>query len=92
MIKSFKPKGLELFFATGNIADIQAKHKNKLRLQLAALDTALVIDDLDLPEYRLHKLKDNRQHFWSITVNTNWRLSFQFIKGDIHIINYEDYH
>jgi proteic killer suppression protein len=38
-------------------------------LQLAALDTAYCIDELDIPGYRLHPLKGNRKVLWSITVN-----------------------
>ena len=60
MIKSFKHKGLKRFFETGSKAGIQAKHERKLRMQLAALDTAIAIDDLDIPGYRLHYLKGNR--------------------------------
>ena len=48
MIKSFNHKGLELFFATGKTSGIQAKHKAKLRMQLSALDTAKIIEDMDL--------------------------------------------
>lgn len=92
MIKSFKHKGLKLFFEKGDYSGIQAKHRKRLRLQLSALDTAQIIDDMDLPEYRLHKLKGDRKDFWSITVNGNWRLTFEFIEGDAYVINYEDYH
>jgi hypothetical protein len=37
VIKSFKHKGLEHFYRTGKTAGIQPKHKNRLRMQLAAL-------------------------------------------------------
>lgn len=92
MIKSFKHKGLKIFFDTGKTAGIQDKHKKKLRLQLAALDTATVIEDMDLPGYNLHELKGNRKGTWSITVNGNWRMTFEYTNGDAYIINYEDYH
>lgn len=92
MIKSFKHKGLKIFFDTGKTAGIQDKHKKKLRLQLAALDTATVIEDMDLPGYNLHELKGNRKGTWSITVNGNWRMTFEYKNGDAYIINYEDYH
>jgi len=92
MIKSFKHKGLKLFFDTGKTAGIQDKHKKKLRLQLAALDTATVIEDMDLPGYNLHELKGGRKGTWSITVNGNWRMTFEYKNGDAYIINYEDYH
>ena len=92
MIKSFRHKGLEKFYLTGTKADIQAKHSKKLRFQLAALDSAQQIDDLDLPGYRLHTLKGKRDGFWPIAVSGNWRLTFEFTDGNVHILNYEDYH
>lgn len=92
MIKSFKHKGLERFYKTGKASGIQAKHIKRLRMQLAALDTAFIISDLDLPGYRLHPLKGNRKNTWSITVNGNWRLTFVFEQGDVFVLNYEDYH
>lgn len=92
MIKSFKHKGLEKFYTTGNTGGIQANHTEKLRMQLAALDTAQNIDDLDIPGYRLHPLKGTRKGTWSITVRANWRLTFQFSDGNVYILNYEDYH
>ncbi|GIU52230.1 hypothetical protein TUM4438_44420 [Shewanella sairae] len=92
MIKSFKHKGLKKFFETGSKAGIQAKHEKKLRMQLTAIDTATVIDDIDLPGFRLHGLSGQRVDTWSITVNGNWRITFEFINGHAYIVNYEDYH
>ncbi len=92
MIKSFKHKGLENFYLSGISAGIQAKHSKKLKFQLAALDSAHHVDDLDLPGYRLHPLKGQREGIWSITVSGNWRLTFEFTDGNVHILNYEDYH
>ncbi|WBA81931.1 type II toxin-antitoxin system RelE/ParE family toxin [Endozoicomonas sp. GU-1] len=48
MIKSFKHKGRKQFFDTGKKAGIQARHAKKLRMQLTAIDTAQVLDDIDL--------------------------------------------
>jgi toxin HigB-1 len=92
MIKSFKHKGLEKFYTTGRTSGIQTNHAEKLRMQLAALDTAKDIDDLDIPGYRLHLLKGSRKGTWSITVRANWRLTFQFTDENVYILNYEDYH
>jgi proteic killer suppression protein len=92
MIKTFRHKGLEAYFTKGDTSGIQGKHEKKLRMQLTALDTAQVIDDMDLPGYRLHKLKGQRKECWSITVNGNWRLTFEFEDGDVYVLNYEDYH
>ncbi len=92
MIKDFKHKGLELFFETGKVTGIQPIHATRLRMQLAALDSAQDIKDLNIPGYRLHKLKGTKNNLWSITVNKNWRLTFEFIGKDVFILNYEDYH
>ncbi len=92
MIRSFKHKGLRLFFETGKTSGIQPGHKARLRMQLTALHTAQKIEDMNIPGYRLHKLKGQKKILWSIRVNKNWRLTFDFIEGDIHILNYEDYH
>nr|WP_239480676.1 type II toxin-antitoxin system RelE/ParE family toxin [Parashewanella hymeniacidonis] len=92
VIKSFRHKGLKRYFETGNKSGIQAKHERKIRMQLAAIDTAIEIDDLNLPGFKLHPLKGNRDGIWSITVNGNWRITFEFIDGNAYILNYEDYH
>ena len=92
MIKSFKHKGLKKYFQTGSISGIQVKHQRKLRMQLTAIDTAQEIDDINLPGFKLHPLKGNRDGIWSIAVNGNWRITFEFIDGNAYILNYEDYH
>lgn len=92
MIKSFRHKGLKNFYATGSTSGIQADHQNKLRMQLAALDTAFNIGDMDIPGFRLHALKGKEKNRWSVWVNGNWRLTFEFHDGNAFIIDYEDYH
>lgn len=92
MIKSFKHKGLEKFFKSGKTAGIQSAHKKKLRIRLTALDTATKIQDMDLPGFRLHSLKGKKEGLWAIDVSGNWRITFEFIDGDVFILNYEDYH
>lgn len=92
MIKSFKHKGLKKFFETGNPAGINPAHRQKIRIRLAALDTASVVADMDLPSFRLHSLKGDKQGLWAIDVNKNWRITFEFIDGDAYIVNYQDYH
>lgn len=92
MIKSFRHKGLRRFFESGGTAGIQASHIKRLRMQLIALDTAMTIDDTDLPGFRLHPLKGSQQGRWSVTVNGNWRVTFEFVDGNVYVIDYEDYH
>ncbi|MFK5951278.1 MAG: type II toxin-antitoxin system RelE/ParE family toxin [Methylococcales bacterium] len=92
MIKSFIHKGLEKFYRTGSKIGIQAKHSERLRLILAQLNQTKTIQDMDIPFLKLNELKGDRKGVWSVTVQTNWRITFQFHKGDAEIVNYEDYH
>lgn len=95
MIKSFKHKGLKRFYETGKTSGIQAKHRSKLRSQLTVLDAAETINDVDVEGYRLHTLKGVKKTSrprWSITVNGNWRVTFEIENGDVFIVDYEDYH
>ena len=92
MIKTIRHRGLAKLFESGSTAGVQASHAKRLRLQLAALDTAQVIDDMDIPGFGLHPLKGKLKGRWSIWVNGNWRLTFEFKDGNIYVLDYEDYH
>lgn len=92
MIKSFRHKGLKRFYETGAKRGIQPQHAERLRMQLAALETAVSIDDMNIPGFRLHPLKGEETGRWSIWVNGNWRVTFEFVDGDAHVLDYEDYH
>jgi proteic killer suppression protein len=61
-------------------------------MQLAALDTALSMEDIDIPGFRLHRLKGADKGRWSIWVNGNWRITFEFTNGHAYVLDYEDYH
>ena len=92
MIRSFKHKGLERFFKTGNTSGIQSQHEQKLRAILARLNAAYCALDMDLPGLNLHQLKGQRNHCWSVKVNGSWRVTFRFIGEDVELVNYENYH
>lgn len=92
MIRSFRHKGLRNFFESGNSAGIQPHHANRLRMLLAALDTAQAAEDMNVPGFRLHPLKGESKGRWSVWVNGNWRLTFEFKDGHAYVLDYEDYH
>lgn len=92
MIQSFRHKGLKRFFESGSAAGIQPHHAKRLRMLLAALDTAQCVEDMNVPGFRLHEMKGSDRGRWSVWVNGNWRLTFEFRDGHAHILNYEDYH
>jgi proteic killer suppression protein len=92
VIKSFRHKGLKKFFESGSAAGIQPRHARRLRMLLAALDTAQSIEDMNVPGFRLHRLKGIDRGRWSVWVNGNWRLTFEFEAGQAYLLDYEDYH
>lgn len=92
MIKSFRHKGLKKFFDTGSVAGIQPHHAKRLRMQLVALDTATTIEDLEIPGFKLHSLKGPDNDRWSVWINGNWRITFEFHDDHAFILDYEDYH
>jgi toxin HigB-1 len=92
MIRSFAHKGLERFFLTGNAAGVQTMHAKRLRQILFMLNDALTIDDMDAPALRLHSLKGDRKGFYAVTVQSNWRVIFQFEDGHAYVVDYLDYH
>ncbi len=61
-------------------------------MQLAALDTAETMDDMNIPGFYLHPLKGRKKGVWAIRVSGNRRLTFRFQEQNVHEVNYEDYH
>jgi toxin HigB-1 len=92
VIISFRHKGLEVFYRTGTTRGIQADHASKLTRILAALDSAAGAEDMNLPGYRLHRLKGKLKGHWSVWVNGNWRVTFGFVGNDVELVDYVDYH
>ncbi len=92
MIKSFNHKNLQKFFTTGSTAGINSKHAPKFELFLQALHTAIEIDDMDIPGWRLHSFKGDKKGLWAVSVSGNWRVVFEFKDGHAYVVNYEDYH
>ncbi len=92
MIVSFHHKGLRKYYESGSLAGIQPAHGGRLQMQWAALETAHTVDDTNIPGFRLHALKGSEKGRWSIWVNGNWRITFEFENGNAHILDYEDYH
>ena len=77
---------------SGNAEGIQSQHAKRLRMLLAALDTSQSVEDMNVPWFRLHPLKGSERGRWSVWVNGNWRLTFEFRVGNAYVLDYEDYH
>ena len=92
MIKSFQHKGHKDFYETGSKKGIQPEHASKLERILDRLDASTNPQDMNLPGYRLHPLKGDKEDIWSVMVNGNWRVTFFFIGPDAYLVDYLDYH
>jgi proteic killer suppression protein len=92
MIKTFRHKGLQVFFETGSKAGIQPSHETRLNRQLTRLDLAKSASDMNIPGWRLHPLTGDLAGHYSVTVSGNWRLTFMFEGEDAILVDYQDYH
>jgi proteic killer suppression protein len=98
MIKTFRHKGIELFFTTGTKSGIQAKHADRLEVMLGVLDAATEPKDMSAPGWKLHPLSGKNpkgqsvKNHWAVSVSGNWRLTFTFEGKDAILIDYQDYH
>ena len=69
--------------------DIQQATYRKLRM----LNNAIDINDLRVPPAnRLEKLKGDREGQYSIRVNDQWRICFDWADGDVLNVEIVDYH
>lgn len=92
MIKTFRHKGLQLFFETGSRAGIQSAHATRLSRQLSRLNEARNWEDVNIPGWRLHPLGGKLAGHFLISVSGNWRMTFRFDGEDVVLVNYQDYH
>jgi len=74
MIKLIRHKGLTRFYSTGSTSGIQPDHAKKLRMQLAALDTATSVEDIDIPGFRFHPLKGEWKLAHDVRISRRQRL------------------
>jgi toxin HigB-1 len=96
VIESIKGK------ATQNIYDgIKSKAARKVPIELHerardlldALNAITKIDDLKSPpSNRIHKLKGDLEGYWSISINSQWRIIFKWDGTNAHHVEITDYH
>lgn len=92
MIRSFRHRGLELFFTKSDRRGIPADRAARIERMLDLLDVAARPQDMNLPGYRWHPLKGKRKGSYAIDVSGNWRLTFKFSGENAIDVDLEDYH
>jgi proteic killer suppression protein len=93
MIRSFKSKETEKIFNRQRSSklpqDIQQVALRKLRM----LNRAINLPDLQVPPAnRLEKLSGDRAGQYSIRINDQWRICFEWQDGDAYNVEIVDYH
>ena len=71
MIRSFRHKGLEQYFADGSRRRLQAGRLDRIDEVLTALQFARSIEEINRPAFRLHPLKGELKGMWAVTVRAN---------------------
>jgi len=94
MIQSFRHKGLRLLWEENNSSKLPAEHVSRIERMLAILDAAQQVpeDFGAYPNWNIHKLSGELKNYWSIKVNKNYRLIFQFDGHHAYDVDYIDYH
>ncbi len=92
MIQGFKSRALRRFFERGDESRIRADHRDIVRDILARLNASAGPEDMDLPGFRLHRLRGRYAEFRAVTVRANWRVIFRFEDGHAVDVDYLDYH
>ena len=92
MVVRFRHKGLQLLYEKGDPRRLPPAQVDRIERILARLDEATEPADMDLPGFRLHRLKGDRDGCWSVRVSGNWRVVFRF--EGLHACDVElvDYH
>lgn len=93
MIKSFRDretrKVAEGRFSSKLPQDIQ----QRARMRLERINAAITLDDLRVPpSHRLEVLGGDRAGQYSIRINDQWRIGFEWQEGHAYNVEILDYH
>ena len=93
MIKSFANKETQQLFIKGKSRHLPPDLIKRAIRRLEYINFATSINDLKVPpSNRLHALKSNKEGYYSISINDQWRICFRFIDGDAFDVEIIDYH
>ena len=93
MIESFASDETKKIFLGKTSSKLPKDIQRTARRKLLYLDDAEDLQDLLAPPgNRLEKLKGNHKDFYSIRVNDQWRIIFQWIEGQSEQVKIVDYH
>jgi proteic killer suppression protein len=92
LIRSFRCSDTELLFHRESVRRFKAIERQALR-KLDLLDAAPDLRTLStLPGNRLEALKGDRKGQYSIRINDQWRICFEWREGHAYEVEIVDYH
>jgi len=93
MIRSFADAHAEQIFARQGSRRLSVAVQKAALRKLLMLDAAEFVADLRVPPAnRLEKLSGNRAGQYSIRINDQWRICFQWKDGDAFRVEIVDHH
>ena len=91
MIRSYRDKDAQRLMEREFSRRLQSIER-KARIRLELLDAAILLQDLNLPGMRLEPLRGDRKGQYSIRINDQFRVCFEWRNGDAFNIEIVDYH
>jgi proteic killer suppression protein len=93
MIESFGSKETERIWRGEQVTKLPLEVQKVGRRKLRMLNNSHSIGDLRVPPAnRLEKLAGNLKDFYSIRINDQWRIIFQWLDGNASKVEIVDYH
>jgi toxin HigB-1 len=85
--------GLLRFIETADASGVAAATVPTLRRMITFLQDMETEAELhSVPTWKVHRLRGDRRHVWSLHVTQNWRLMFWIERSEIVDLNFEDCH
>ena len=93
MIRSFATKETAALFANQRVRRFDGEWLPVARRKLAQLNRVLSVEELRvLPGNRLERLGCDRARQWSLRINAQWRICFEWRDGHAWEVEIVDYH
>jgi proteic killer suppression protein len=93
VIRSFADKDTERIWHRIRVRRWSNEVQRAAYRKLLILDAAEAMNDLKAPPgNRLEKLSGRRRRQWSIRINDQWRICFDWRNGDVYEVEITDYH
>lgn len=92
MIRSFADSDTKAIYRREYVKGLPEEIHRRARRKLIQVADAERLADLNHPGHRLKNLKGDRKGTYSIRINDQWRICFQWRDGDAYNVGIEDCH